>query len=66
MTVQERIERNLLKWFGHVERMREERLVKRVYQAYVEGKRGRGKPQKRWRDEVKNLLLGREGGNGGR
>ena len=41
----------MLKWFGHVERMVEERLVKRVYRANVEGNRGR--------DEVKDLLLGR-------
>ena len=27
----ERIERNVLKWFGYMERMGEERLVKRVY-----------------------------------
>ena len=36
MSALERIERNELKWFRHVERMGEERLVKRVYQANVE------------------------------
>ena len=59
LSVLERIERNVLKWFGHLGRMGEERLVKRVYRANVEGNRGRGKPQRRWRDEVKYLLLGR-------
>ena len=59
MSVLERIERNVLKWFGNVERMGEERLVKRVYRANVEGNRRRGKPQRRWKDEVKYLLLGR-------
>ena len=59
MSVLERIERDVLKWFGHVERMGEERLLKRVYRANVEGNRGRGRPQRRWRDEVKGLLLGR-------
>ena len=39
LSVLERIERNVLKWFGHVERMGEERLVKRVYQANVERER---------------------------
>ena len=39
--------------------MGEERLVKRVYQANVEGNRRRGRLQRRWRDEVKELLLGR-------
>ena len=34
-------------------------MVKRVYKANVEGNRGRGRPQRRWRDEVKDLLLGR-------
>ena len=40
----ERIKRNVLKWFEHVERIGEERLVKRMYQANVEGNRGRGRP----------------------
>ena len=35
-------------------------MVKRVYRANVEGNRGRRRPQRRWRDEVKDLLLGRE------
>ena len=43
----------MLKWFGHVERMEEGRLVKKVNRANVEGNRGRGRPQRRWRDEVK-------------
>ena len=30
LSVLERIERNVLKWFGHVEKMGEERLVTRV------------------------------------
>ena len=47
----------MLKWFGHVERMGEERLVKRMYQANVEGNRERGILQRRWRDQ--DLLLGR-------
>ena len=42
--VLERIERNVSKWFGHVEKMGEERLVKRVYRANMEGNRRRGRP----------------------
>ena len=56
MSVLERIERNVLKWFGHVERMGEERLVGRVYRANMEGNRGRGRPQRRWIDTVKDCL----------
>ena len=39
--------------------MGEERLVKRVYRANVDGNRGRGRPQRRWKVDVKDLLLGR-------
>ena len=49
----------MLKWFGDVERIGKERLLNRVYQANVEGIRGEGRPERRWRDEVKDLLLGR-------
>ena len=49
LNVLERIGRNVLKSFGHVERMGE---------AHVEGKKGRGRSQRRWKDEVKDLLLG--------
>ena len=35
LSVMEIIKRNVLKLFGHVERMGEERLVKRVYRANV-------------------------------
>ena len=34
-------------------------MIKRVYRENVEGKGGRGRPQRRWRDEVKELLIGR-------
>ena len=59
MSVLERMERNVLKWFGHVERIGEERLVKRVYYSTLEGNRGRGRLQRRWRDEMKELLMRR-------
>ena len=36
LSLLERIERNVLKWFGHVERRGEERLVKRVCRGNVE------------------------------
>ena len=39
LSVLERIERSVLKWFGHVERMGEEKLVRIVHRANVEGNR---------------------------
>ena len=41
---------NVLRWFGHMERMGEKMLVKRVYRPNMEGNRGRGKPKRRWRE----------------
>ena len=32
---------------------------KRIYRANVDGNRGRRIPQRRWRDEVEELLMGR-------
>ena len=52
LSVMKRIKRNM-------ERMGEERFVKIVYWANMEGNRVRGRLQKRWRDGVKDLLLGR-------
>ena len=37
-----RVDRKVLKWFGHVERMGSERMTKRVYMSEVEEQRGRG------------------------
>merc|ERR1712002_1078060 len=44
--VVERMEQGVLRWFGHVERMGNERLVKRVYDSEVRGVRRRGRPRK--------------------
>ena len=48
-----RVDRKMLKWFGHIERMKSERLTKRVYMSGVEGGRRRGRPQFRWKDGVR-------------
>jgi hypothetical protein len=37
-----------LRWFGHVERMPQERTVKEVFKTIPEGKSSVGKPSKRW------------------
>ena len=45
--------------FGHIERMERVRLVKNIYQAEVEGNRGRGRPRRRWMDGVKGCVSDR-------
>ena len=56
----ERADERLLGWFGHMERMGEERLVKEVWKAEVEGVNLRGRPRMRWMDGVKRALSHRE------
>ena len=41
----ERIDKRVLTWFGHVERMNDCRLTKRVYKSIVSGARPRGRPR---------------------
>lgn len=41
-----------LRWAGHVERMPEERVAKKVFTGIIEGERPVGRPRKRWADAV--------------
>ncbi|XP_076036892.1 uncharacterized protein LOC143022523 [Oratosquilla oratoria] len=50
------VDERVLGWFGHVERMSEERLVKEVWKVEVEGMNMRGQPRMRWMDGVKGAL----------
>ena len=40
-----RVDMNVLRWFGHVERMDNERLLKKVMNAKVAGRSARGRPR---------------------
>ena len=51
-----RAEQRVLQWFGHMERMDEERLVKRIVGSEVRGVRTRGRPRMCWMDGVKRAL----------
>ena len=47
---------NVLRWFSHVERMDNERLLKKVMNAKVDGRSARGRPRFGWMDGVKRAL----------
>ena len=55
---------NTVKWIkgqrisllGHLERMEEDRMPKKIFTQEVEGTRRRGKPRKGWREEVERDL----------
>ena len=47
-----------MKWFEHVERMGEERQVKRIINAEMRGRRPVGRPRTRWKDVLLRDLEG--------
>ena len=51
-----RVDMNVLRWFGHVERMDNEQLLKKVMNAKVNGRSARGRPRFGWMDGVKRAL----------
>ena len=55
-----RADQRVLRWFGHVERMDEYRMARRVLMAEVSGGRVRGSPRLGWMDGVK-VALGNKG-----
>ena len=52
--VDEKIDEGVLRWFGHVDRMENDRIAKWVYVGDCAGSRSLGKPRKRWIDNVKD------------
>ena len=53
-------DQSVLRWFGHVERMDEYRMARRVLMSEVSGGRVRGRPRLIWMDGVK-VALGNRG-----
>ena len=56
VSVSQRIVQGVVRWFGHVERMADERMAKRVHESGVRGVRRRGRSRKCWSDGVKEVL----------
>ena len=50
-----RVENCALKWFGHVDRMDDERMADRVYDSGLQGRQGRGRPTRVWMDGVNDV-----------
>jgi len=45
-----------ISWLGHLERMEEDRMPKKIFTQELEGSRRRGRPMKRWREEIERDL----------
>jgi hypothetical protein len=54
------IKEQKISWLGHLERMEEDRMPKKIFTQELEGTRRRGRPRKGWREEVERdiQLLG--------
>ena len=59
MELASRADQRVLRWFGHVERMDEYRMVRRVLMAKVSGGRVRGRPRLGWMGGVKMAMSNR-------
>jgi hypothetical protein len=51
-TITETVRLHGLCWFGHVQRMEENRISKRLLYVNLETTRFRGRPRNRWQDEI--------------
>jgi hypothetical protein len=52
-TITEKIRLNRLCWFGHIQRMEENRILKKVLYMNLKATRLTGRPRNRWQDKVR-------------
>jgi len=46
----------MISWLGHLERMKEDRMPKKIFTQELEGTRRRGRPRKGWKEEIERDL----------
>ncbi|PSN43615.1 hypothetical protein C0J52_16375 [Blattella germanica] len=51
-----KIKQERIRWAGHVQRMSDTRTAKKIFIGKLEGRRRRGRPRKRWIDDVEEDL----------
>ena len=53
VAVVSRVEKRKTEWLKKMEEMTDDRMVKKVYVGNVPGKQPKGRPRKRWADDLK-------------
>jgi len=48
--------RRRMSWLGHLERVEEDRMPKKIFTQELEESRRKGRPRKRWKEEVERDL----------
>ncbi len=54
------VKHSTLRWFGHLERMDERELTKRIYRIKIDAENVRGRPHIKWEDRVMEYVRERE------
>lgn len=54
--IMEFIEQRQLSWWGHLQRMNNDRPVKQIYEARLQAKRRRGRPRQTWNGMIGDIL----------
>jgi len=55
-TILERLEKSMLKLYGHVVRMEDNRWPKRIMTWLPEGRQRRGRPEVKWEKETERVV----------
>jgi hypothetical protein len=55
-TILERMENNMLKWYGHVLRMEDNTWPKRIMTWSLEGRRRGGRPEMKWERKMERVM----------
>ena len=53
--IQEHIKKKELRWFGHLNRLDENRIPRKVFEARTEGTRTRGRPRMEWEKYITDI-----------